>query len=247
MDVLPTDKVLHFSFADEAYERADVFCGKFTKRQIANKEYKELDVECTRLPFKDKEFDFAMCANVLGYVSSPIKIVEEIKRICKRANFREHSEFAEMVFGWNETKWIVAVENNELVIKSKNWNRHGRFESLFHHLYNNDPIFFEQCNKNPGILNVSVDWYEEDDIITEQEVEVEEDVLIEDDTTTESLFEDVEKPEPKYEKKLVKKIIKNAKTVFRPNQLEYFDNNRFFVGTIADQIDVRKLKNKNLA
>ena len=43
MDIQPTDHVLHLSFSDEAHQRADVFCGHFNKRQVANKTFKEID------------------------------------------------------------------------------------------------------------------------------------------------------------------------------------------------------------
>jgi SAM-dependent methyltransferase len=162
MNVNPTDKVLHLSFDDEAYGRADAFCGNFNKRAVANKLYKPLTVEATVLPFKDKEFDFAMCTNVLAYVVSPEKILAEIKRVCKKAHIKEHSVFAETIFGWEQTKWVVDVENLELIIKAKNPQVCGRFGPLFHALYANDPNFHESCRQNPGLLNVSVDWYDSD-------------------------------------------------------------------------------------
>jgi len=256
MDVMPTDHVLHLSFDDVAYGRADVFCGMFNKRQVANKTYKPIDYSTAKLPFKDKTFDFVYSTNVLAYSHQPENMFEEIKRIAKKAHFRERSEFAEMIFGWNETRWIIDVEDMQLVIKSKNSLKFSRFGPFFHGLYANDPVFFDYCSQNPGLMNISVDWYQEDDIVTEDEKEVEEFVVpnITDQPTTETTGEATDKPTGFEEvnttgvaetKKIIKKV-KIVKTMFRPCQTEYVDSVRIPIGTITDKIDIKHLKNKNL-
>ena len=260
MDIQPTDHMLHLSFSDEAHGRADVFCGHFNKRQVANKTFKEIDYSTIKLPFKDKTFDLVYATNILAYAHQPIKMFEEIKRIGKRAHIKERSEFAEMIFGWQETKWIIDVENNELIIKSKNPQKIGRFEALFHNLYATDPTFFDYASKNPGIMNVSVDWNEEDDITEEIEIEEEEFYVpvSEEEKKEEKKEENLEnKKEEKSEfedtnisqahTRKVKKKKKITKTIFRPCQTEYFDDYREVLGKISEKIDVRNLKNKNLS
>jgi ubiquinone/menaquinone biosynthesis C-methylase UbiE len=216
MFVNPTDRVLHLSFDDEAFERTDIFCGLFTKRKIADKPYEPLDPSATKLPFKDKEFDLIYSVNTLAYVQSPEKILSEIKRVGKRAHIKEHSEFAEMLFGWEQTKWIVDIQNNELILKTKNAAKIGRFGPLFHSLYTSDPLFFDYCNKNPGILNVSVDWNEDDEKNVHQSYETQ--------------FENV--------------IKTNSASIFRPCQIEYTDDLRIVLGEVSDKIDIRHVKNK---
>lgn len=256
MKVNPTDHVLHLSFDDEAYGRADVFCGMFNKRQVANKTYKPIDYSSTKLPFKDKTFDLIYCTNTLAYSHQPETILNEIKRIGRKAHIRERSEFAEMIFGWENTKWIVDVENRELIIKSKNELKVSRFGPFFHGLYANDPVFFDYCGQNPGLMSIAVDWNEEDDIVEEIEQEVEEFVV----PTSEEKVEDEEKPmfeevkvgEEKSEElqnvsmasvRKVKKKVEIIKSVFRPCQTQYFDDIRIVLGIITQQIDVRHLKN----
>jgi ubiquinone/menaquinone biosynthesis C-methylase UbiE len=163
MHIGPTEQVLHISFDDEPYPRADAFCGNFSKRQLTNKAYKQFDINITTLPFRDKQYDLVYCTNTLAYVTQPLKVFEEIKRVAKRAFIQERSEFAEMIFGWDQTKWIIDVENNEFVVKAKNVQKVGRFGPLFHHYYANDPTFFDYMSKNPGLLKTSVEWYCEDD------------------------------------------------------------------------------------
>ena len=253
MQIQPTDHVLHLSFDDEAYGRADIFCGHFNRRQVANKTYKPIDYSTSKLPFKDKSFDLVYVTNVLAYIHQPKAILDEIKRIGHRAHIRERSEFAEIIFGWPDTRWIIGVENMRLVLKSKNPQKIGRFGPFFHGLYANDPTFYDLCTQNPGLMNISVDWYEEDDLKEKDTIEVEE-FQVPDSTEKEDLFSDVDvdgegEKEPEInmaqEKKVEKEII-ITKTIFRPCQTEYFDDTHLELGLISDQINIRNLQNKNL-
>lgn len=170
--IKPNDKVLHLSFDDVAFGRADVFAGSFSKKEITNKTFKQLDLNVTTLPFSNKSFDFVYCTHVLQYVDNPLKIIDEVRRVGKSAQFIEHSEFAEYLFGWTNHKWIVCVENNCVVIKQKN-DRYGKFGPLFHGYYKDDPVFFDFVQANVSIFKTAVDWFEEDDeIITENDAKI---------------------------------------------------------------------------
>lgn len=173
----PQDKVLHFSFGDEPFGKASVFCGQFTKRQISNKSYKPLDPSVVKLPFKDKVFDIIYCSHVFQFVNHPKAMLEEMKRISKSIHIREHSEFAELLFGWPEHRWVINVENGTLVIKEKN-DKYGKFLSFFHGLYVDDPMFYDLVGANEGLFKIAVDWYEEDDEISYEDVNDEDNVFV---------------------------------------------------------------------
>lgn len=251
MNINPTDNVLHLSFDDEAFGRADVFCGMFNKRQIANKTYKPIDYSATVLPFKDKTFDVAYCTNVLAYSHQPEKLLNEIKRISKKAHIRERSEFAEMIFGWEQTRWITCVENKKFVIKTKNSQKCGKFGPLFHHLYATDPTFNDYCGQNSGLLSVAVDWYQEDDIITYEEIQDEQFVVpqVEEKPVDGIILGEmnIENSQPKVaEVQNISRKIQKIETVFRPCQTEYFDDNYIICGEVSEKIDVRMLKGGKL-
>jgi len=220
MQVQPTDHVLHLSFDDEAYGRADVFCGMFNKRQVANKTFKPIEYSTSKLPFKDKTFDFVYSSNVLAYAHQPEEVLQEIKRISRKAHIKERSEFAEMIFGWDQTRWIIDIENYKLIIKSKNMSKVSRFGPFFHGLYATDPVFFDYCTQNPGLLSVAVDWSEQDDIVED---------------STETINPETGEPNPK-----------KVKTIFKPCQVEYFDNVHITLGEVTDKIDIRHLKKQHL-
>jgi len=248
MNILPTDQVLHISFDDEAFGRADVFCGMFNKRQVANKTYKPIDFSAVALPFKDKTFDVAYATNVLAYCHQPEKIFNEIKRISKRCHLKERAEFAEMIFGWENTRWILDVENKNLIIKTKNMLKCNRFGPLFHHLYATDPTFHDYCSQNPGVFSIAVDWYEEDDITNYEEIIEEQFVVPEIESKPDIVLGTIavqgeqDAHERVAEVQKVKKQIKKVQTVFRPCQTEYFDDTHIRLGEISEKIDVRMLK-----
>jgi SAM-dependent methyltransferase len=263
----PQDKVLHFSFGDEPFGKASVFCGQFTKRQIANKSYKPLDPSVIKLPFKDKAFDVVYISHVLQYVNHPTKVLEEIKRISRSAHIKEHSEFSEVLFGWTEHKWVLVVENGNLIIKEKN-EKYGKFGPFFHGLYAEEPNFYDYVSANEGLFKIAVDWYEEDDEITLVDVDEDEEFVVdsdmdntilgemqieektEDEVKDDSFIEESKIDEEEIiapifvsDKPKKKKIVK---TVFRPCQTEYFDLTRYDLGKISDKIDVLHLRRESL-
>jgi len=269
MNISPEATVLHLSFDDEPFGRADIFCGKFTKRQIANKHFIPVDHTADKLPFKDKQFDFVYASHVLQYVNKPVKMLNEIKRISRAAHIKEHSEFAEMLFGWNEHKWVLNVENGILVIKDKNPDKYGRFGCLFHQLYHDDTLFYDTLGLCEGILKIGFDWFEEDDQVmfvvdkdAEEEFECEDNEPklpkmldeIEDDEDDDEEYDDdddeeyekpkakvkpIAKPVPKVKKTPRKKIVK---TIFRPAQTEYFDDVRVELGEVSNQVSIAHLR-----
>jgi len=162
MDIMPGDRVLHLSMGDEAFGKADVFCGSFSKRQVANREYKPLSIESRKLPFQDKAFDYVYTSYFLQYIKYPQDLLAEIRRVGKRGHIKEHSEFSEQLFGWAEHLWVITIENGELIVKEKNKERYERFGPYFHGLYQNDPVFFDYISQNVGLMNIAVDWYAED-------------------------------------------------------------------------------------
>ena len=260
MNIDPSSKVLHFSFADEAFIRADAFAGKFNMRQVGGKPYEKIDVKSKELPYGDKEFDFVYATHVLQYVDYPNDILQEIIRICKKAHFKEYSDFAERIFGWGEHKWILDVENGELKIKAKN-DGYGRFEHLFHQLYVNSPEFYQYHQNNPGLFTMAFDWDEKDNIVEKKEVEeeVEEKLFLNNSKSKKKEesklelkdkkleFKDDKKEEEK-QYKIVKKRIKVIKDVitpvFLPCQTESFYDVELTLAKISDKIDIRRLQEK---
>lgn len=245
MHIKQTDNVLHISFEDEPFERSNVLCGQFNKRQVGIKPFKQLERDVIILPFKDKQFDVVYCSHLLQFVDNPVAVFEEIRRISRAAYIKEYSEFAEILFGWPNHQWVISIEGDNVVISRKNPGRYHKFGPLFHTLYQDDQNVHEAFKRHDSILKIAFDWYETDDIIVqdallevesdeEVENEIEEDDNPEEDSVDFDDVDDIEEIEEIFEKEDVKTI-----PVFKSSQSDHFNFERFSLGKIQQLIDIQ--------
>jgi SAM-dependent methyltransferase len=247
MHIKQSDRVLHLSFGDDAYPRANAFCGAFSKRQIADRVYQNLDPHAKpNLPFEDKEFDVVYSTQVLQYVSDPAGMLAEIRRVGKSAHIREYTEFAEMLFGWPEHIWVMDLEGNQLVIRRKNPKRYGRFGPYFHRLYSEEPVFCDFLQRNESMMKLKLDWYDKDDrivvVTSDPNIEKTENSVPEIRNKNIDIedIEDIEIPVVLEENKTeqLDNMESNIIMVFRPTESEYFDHDRFVLGEIVVLEDI---------
>jgi SAM-dependent methyltransferase len=59
------------------------------------------------LPFRDKEFDFAICSHAIEHVEDPAKACAEMIRIAKAGLITAPSHFADLLFGRPYHRWLV--------------------------------------------------------------------------------------------------------------------------------------------
>ena len=88
------------------------------------------DIE--KMPFKDKEFDFAYARSVLEHTNNPGKACDEIIRIAKAGYITGPSPRNELIVGWTYHKWFMWVERNKLLFlnKKKNYEKYlERFDN----------------------------------------------------------------------------------------------------------------------
>lgn len=71
------------------------------------------------LPFKDKEFDYAICNQVLEHVESPEKFIAEQCRVAKRGYIETPSLLGEFLFPKGSHKWVILDIDNKLVMYEK--------------------------------------------------------------------------------------------------------------------------------
>jgi len=249
MHIKQSDNVLHISFEDEPFERSNVLCGQFNKRQIGNKPFKQLERDVTILPFKDKQFDVIYCSHLLQFVDHPVEIFEEIRRISRACYVKEYSEFAEILFGWPNHQWVISIEGDNVVISRKNPGRYHKFGPLFHTLYQDDASVHEAFKKHDSILKIAFDWYESDDIVlnnTVLEVETIEETTEENEIEEiqDEDFEDIAEDEEQtsdFEENTFEDIKEEVKTtpLFKSSQSDHFNFERFELGKIQQLIDIQ--------
>ena len=71
------------------------------------------------LPFKDKEFDYVICNQVLEHVDNPEKFINELTRVAKRGYIETPSLIGEFLFPKESHRWVILEIDNKLVFYDK--------------------------------------------------------------------------------------------------------------------------------
>jgi len=120
------DRVVDIGSGQRPHERADVLVDKYPNENKERgkdfilpegKVFVEADIE--KMPFEDKEFDFAICNQVLEHTLDPAQACDELTRIAKRGFFSTPTALWEKLFGRTYHKWILWEEGDTTVFKKK--------------------------------------------------------------------------------------------------------------------------------
>ena len=71
------------------------------------------------LPFKDKEFDYVICNQVLEHAENPAEFIREQCRVAKRGYMETPSLLGEFLFPKKSHKWIILHLDNKLILFEK--------------------------------------------------------------------------------------------------------------------------------
>ena len=88
------------------------------------------------LPFKDKEFDYVICNQVLEHVEHPEAFVKELCRVARRGYIETPSLLGEYLFPKKSHKWVILDIDNKLVFYEKN-KMPGNYENDYGELFLN--------------------------------------------------------------------------------------------------------------
>jgi hypothetical protein len=124
----------NINYWSEANHFADIYD---YAEDFKNKNLKFTKIEPdTRLPFKDKEFDYVICAHVMEHVNDPISFKKEIERIGKSGYIELPTRLNDnMVFGCDEEIfghkwWCEFDDDNKKLIFTKKINALEKFVSV---------------------------------------------------------------------------------------------------------------------
>jgi len=115
----PRSNVVVDKFIDSNYHRhSDI-------KVLKNQKFIQADGE--NLPFKDKEFDYVICNQVLEHVENPDAFLKEQMRVAKRGYIEVPSLIGEYLFPKESHKWLLLELDNKLVMveKEKFWFNTG--------------------------------------------------------------------------------------------------------------------------
>lgn len=120
------DKVVEVGSGHTPSYRANVIVEKFIDNNYhrhgdikiyPHQEFVNADGE--QLPFKDKEFDYIICNQVLEHAENPEKFIKEHCRVAKRGYMETPSLLGEFLFPKESHKWAVLAIDGKLVLFEK--------------------------------------------------------------------------------------------------------------------------------
>ena len=88
------------------------------------------------LPFKDKEFDYVICNQVLEHAENPAEFIREQCRVAKRGYMETPSLLGEFLFPKKSHKWIILHLDNKLILFEKS-RMPGNYENNYGELFLN--------------------------------------------------------------------------------------------------------------
>jgi len=119
--------VVDIGSGDKPFWRADVFVDnlKFDNYQrdsntkvISNFGY-FVNCDASKMPFKDKAFDFSYCSNLLEHVENPTLVIREITRVSKRGCIQVPNGLGENIKPFTSHLWRIYKHNEKLIFVRK--------------------------------------------------------------------------------------------------------------------------------
>jgi len=101
----------------------DVYTEIFTPKESMPGKFVLCPME--KMPFKDKEFNYARCHHVIEHVENPDKACSELIRIAKGGILSFPPIQAELMFGRKNHNWFVCVDNGRLLFIKKQYPSYG--------------------------------------------------------------------------------------------------------------------------
>lgn len=121
------DRVLEIGPGHNPFYRSNVIVDKYidnnTHRCGDIKIYPHqqfINADGELLPFKNKEFDYVICNQVLEHVEHPELFIQEICRVGKRGYMETPSLIGEFLFPKESHKWVILDIDDKLILYTKN-------------------------------------------------------------------------------------------------------------------------------
>jgi SAM-dependent methyltransferase len=163
------DHVLEVGGGHNPHPRSNVVVDKYTDsnyhrsgdiKVLKNQTFMEADGE--NLPFKDKEFDYVICCQVLEHVENPEKFLAEQFRVAKRGFMETPSLLGEYLFPRESHKWIIHELNDiTYLVDKKKINFHFGYDmgELIQNYLPTHSIGFKILERtHPNIITNRVEW-----------------------------------------------------------------------------------------
>lgn len=124
--------VVDIGSGDKPFWRADVFVDKLSLGDNQRTSHaptihgigKFVDSDASKMPFKDKAFDFSFCSHLLEHVEDPGKVIKEIIRVSKGGYLEVPNGILENIYPFESHLWFVYWDNKNLIFVRKSKKLH---------------------------------------------------------------------------------------------------------------------------
>ena len=173
-----SDRVLEIGGGDNPHPRSNVVVDKFTDNNehrtsnlklYPNQTFIAADGE--ELPFKDKEFDYVICCQVLEHTENPARFLSEQFRVAKRGYIDTPSLLGENLFPKASHKWVLHEINDVvyMVEKAKAGFQHRYdFSDLVLLYLPQHSLGFKILERtHPNLLTIRIEWEHDFDYVVD--------------------------------------------------------------------------------
>ncbi|RGX79340.1 class I SAM-dependent methyltransferase [Bacteroides stercorirosoris] len=126
LQISKKDNVVEVGSGHNPFYRANVIVEKFIDNNYHRSgdikiypHQKFVNADGENLPFKDKEFDYIICNQVLEHSENPVQFIKEHCRVAKRGYIETPSLLGEFLFPKKSHRWAILAIDNKLVLFDK--------------------------------------------------------------------------------------------------------------------------------
>ena len=176
LNISRKSKVLEVGGGHNPQKRSNVVVDKFIDsnyhrsgdvKVYKNQEFIQADGE--NLPFKDNEFDYVICNQVLEHVEDPIKFLKEQTRVAKKGYLEAPSLIGEYLHPKESHKWLILEIDGKIIMMDKekvSFKPSHDLGDVFLHFLPKNSIGYKILQYTHGsIHNVRYEWENDIEVI----------------------------------------------------------------------------------
>jgi len=143
-NIKESDKVLEIGPGSSTFSRSDVLLDKkFDDKEALEQRGLQPTIEYdkpiyyydgSKFPFKDNEFDYVICSQVLEHVPANafVDFIKEVERVAERGYIEVPRLFYEYLFNFHAHKWLINFKNGKLLLLDKIKVEFSRIQDIFY-------------------------------------------------------------------------------------------------------------------
>jgi SAM-dependent methyltransferase len=164
LSIRPGDVVLDVGSGDRPHPLASVLVDRFlddsSQRHgsplVMDRPVVAADV--SRLPFRDKTFDYVIASHVLEHHTDPIGAARELSRVARRGYVETPTEIWELILGWDFHVCVAYLDPDGTIVFKRKSRPVSPLGELGFRLAEVEPLLEDLIRNHPDLFYVSLEW-----------------------------------------------------------------------------------------